>query len=127
MSIYIDTWNYDIAIIIISIHRPYQKLVLNTKIKQKDAIDYVREVLKYRGEENILEQFNQWEIPRFPINGKILKEHNVPPGNTYGIIMNKLKEIWIENDYKQTTDDLVKFIPDIVKEFAKQKKIKKEN
>lgn len=59
--------------------QPYEKLVLNTNIKQKDAIEYVREVLKYRGDEKLLEQFNNWEIPRFPVTGKVLKSAGVPP------------------------------------------------
>ncbi|XP_059053229.1 CCA tRNA nucleotidyltransferase 1, mitochondrial isoform X2 [Achroia grisella] len=99
---------------------PYEKLVLNSKIKQKDTYDYIQEVLKYRGEESLLKEFNNWEIPRFPMNGKILKENNVLPGKKYSAILNKLKEIWIENDYKQSVDDLVKLIPDVIKEYDKQ-------
>ncbi|XP_049877804.1 CCA tRNA nucleotidyltransferase 1, mitochondrial [Pectinophora gossypiella] len=95
---------------------PYEKLVLNTKIKQKDAIEYVREVLKYRGDETLLEQFNKWSIPRFPVGGKDLKDNGVPPGKMYGPIISKLKDIWIENEYKQTTEDLVKFIPSLIEE-----------
>ncbi|KAG6455496.1 hypothetical protein O3G_MSEX009225 [Manduca sexta] len=97
--------------------QPYEKLVLNTKIKQKDAVDYVREVLKYRGEEALIEQFNKWEIPKFPINGKVMMNAKVPPGKMYGPIINKLKDIWIESDYQQTADDLVKLIPGIIDEI----------
>ncbi|CAG4957512.1 unnamed protein product [Colias eurytheme] len=95
---------------------PYEKLILNTKIKQKDAIDYVQEVLKYRGDRNLLEQLNKWEIPVFPVNGKTLKANGVPPGKMYGRIMEKLKNIWIDNEYKQTCDDLVKLIPGVIDE-----------
>ncbi|XP_013184983.2 CCA tRNA nucleotidyltransferase 1, mitochondrial isoform X2 [Amyelois transitella] len=103
---------------------PYEKLVLNTKMKQKDAVEYVKEVLKYRGDKNLLEQFNKWNIPKFPVSGKDLKENNVPPGKMYGLIISKLKEMWVENEYKQTSGDLVKFIPTIIEELDKQKKIK---
>lgn len=77
----------------------------------------MREVLKYKGDEKLLEEFNNWEIPKFPVNGKILKESGVPPGKMYGPIMNKLKDIWIENEYKHTTEDLAKMIPSIIEEF----------
>ncbi|KAM3960552.1 CCA tRNA nucleotidyltransferase 1, mitochondrial [Aphomia sociella] len=100
---------------------PYEKLILNSKIKQKDCVEYVREVLKYKGEGSLLMEFNKWEIPRFPINGKILKENNVAPGKMYSPILNKLKDIWIENEYKQSTEDLVKLIPVIIEEYDKQK------
>ncbi|XP_053613759.1 CCA tRNA nucleotidyltransferase 1, mitochondrial isoform X2 [Plodia interpunctella] len=103
---------------------PYEKLVLNTKIKQKDAVEYVKEVLKYRGDENLLEKFNKWEIPRFPVSGKVLKDNNVPPGKMYGIIISKLKEIWVDNEYAQTADDLVKFLPTVMEELERKKKIK---
>lgn len=71
------------------------------------------EVLKYKGDENLLEKFKKWQIPKFPINGKILKDAGVSPGKMYGPIIRKMKESWIENEYKQTADDLVKLIPEI--------------
>ncbi|CAB3245707.1 unnamed protein product [Arctia plantaginis] len=100
---------------------PYEKLVLNSKIKQKDAIEYVKEVLKYRGDEKLLEDFNKWEVPRFPVSGKLLKNAGVPPGKMYGPIISRLKDMWIENEYKQTASDLVKYIPDILEEFGNNK------
>lgn len=99
-------------------------LVLNSKIKQKDAVEYVREILKYRGDEALLKQFNKWEVPRFPVGGKILKDNGVPPGKMYGPIISKLKKIWIESEYKHTADDLVKHIPNILKENQAIKKVK---
>lgn len=104
--------------------RPYEKLVLNTKIKQKDAVEYVSEVLKYNGDELLLEEFNKWEIPRFPVGGKALKDNGVPPGKMYGPIIKRLKDIWIENEYKQGTEDLVKLIPSIIEENRKIKEVK---
>ncbi|OWR54392.1 Poly [Danaus plexippus plexippus] len=95
---------------------PYEKLVLNTKIKQKDAVDYVREVLKYRGDEKLLDMFNKWEVPRFPMTGKLLKENGVPPGKMYGQIINRLKEYWIEQEYKTSAEDLTKLIPSLIDE-----------
>ncbi|XP_045453042.1 CCA tRNA nucleotidyltransferase 1, mitochondrial [Melitaea cinxia] len=97
----------------------YEKLILNSKIKQKDVIEYVQELLKYKGEEKLLEEFRKWEIPRFPLNGKILKENGVPAGKMYGRIIHKLKGLWIDSEYKLTTDDLVKLIPSVIKENKK--------
>ncbi|CAG4954076.1 unnamed protein product [Parnassius apollo] len=98
---------------------PYEKLILKTKMKQKDAVEYTRELLKYKGDETLLQLFVKWDIPRFPMNGKILKDNGVPPGKMYGPIINKLKDIWIENEYKQTAEDLVKLIPSIIEEFER--------
>ncbi|CAH2045241.1 unnamed protein product, partial [Iphiclides podalirius] len=101
---------------------PYEKLVLQSKMKQKDVVEYTREILKYRGDEALLKHFDNWEIPRFPIDGKILKKNGVPPGKMYGPIIGKLKDIWIESEYKLLSEDLVQFIPNIVEEFTHQNK-----
>lgn len=84
-------------------------------------MDYVREVLKYRGEEKLLEEFNKWELPRFPMSGKILKDNGVPPGKMYGPIISKLKDTWIDNNYIQTAEDLAKLIPGIIAEIGMRK------
>jgi len=39
-------------------------------------------VLKYRGASALLSEFEQWTVPRFPLNGNILKEKGVPGENT---------------------------------------------
>ncbi|KOB66101.1 tRNA-nucleotidyltransferase 1, mitochondrial [Operophtera brumata] len=75
--------------------------------EKKDTVQYVIEVLKYKGDENLLEQFKKWQIPTFPVNGKILKDAGVSPGKMYGPIIRKMKEAWIENEYKQTADNLI--------------------
>lgn len=97
---------------------------MHSKINHKDIIEYVTEVLKYRGDKTLLEQFLKWEIPRFPINGKTLKDAGVPAGKMYGPIINKLKNLWIESEYKLTADDLVQHIPTFIEEFELRKKEK---
>ncbi|CAK1550497.1 unnamed protein product [Leptosia nina] len=98
---------------------PYEKLILNSKIKQKNSVEYVLELLKYRGDETLLKLIRKWEIPQFPVTGKTLKENGVPPGKMYGKIIEKLKNIWIENEYKQTCEDLVKLIPSFMDDYKK--------
>ncbi|KAG7297902.1 hypothetical protein JYU34_018657 [Plutella xylostella] len=104
---------------------PYEKLVINASMKKDIAVEYVREVLKYRGDEKLLDQFNKWDMPKFPIGGKELKDNGVPPGKMYGKIIARLREMWIENEYKQTSSDLVKLIPIVLEEFENLK-IKKD-
>ncbi|GBP24287.1 CCA tRNA nucleotidyltransferase 1, mitochondrial [Eumeta japonica] len=100
---------------------PYEKLVLNSKVKQKDAVEYVTELLKYKGDEKLLNDFTNWVIPKFPITGRTLKENGVPPGSLYGQVINILKDIWIESEYKETEESLIKHIPDIVQNLKDQK------
>lgn len=65
-------------IIFLLLFRPYQCLILNSKHKISDAKDYVKEVLKYNGKLQLLSELEGWTIPRFPINGNMLKDANVP-------------------------------------------------
>jgi len=53
-------------------------LVVNSKGRTHDTKEWVREVLKYRGDNVLLNEFDQWNVPRFPLNGHILKEKGVP-------------------------------------------------
>jgi hypothetical protein len=62
----------------VSVSRPYQLLVVNSKGKTRDMKEWVCEVLKYRGDGALLNEFEQWNVPRFPLNGYMLKERGVP-------------------------------------------------
>ncbi|XP_049827625.1 CCA tRNA nucleotidyltransferase 1, mitochondrial [Schistocerca gregaria] len=93
--------------------RPYQALVIDSKYKAPDSRDYVREVLKYRGDHQLLAEFDSWELPRFPLNGNMLREKGVPGGKIIGLVMKQLKEIWIESDFNMSPEDLLTQIPAI--------------
>lgn len=62
----------------LNVIRPYQLLVVNSKGKTHDTKEWVCEVLKYRGDRTLLKEFEQWSVPRFPLNGYMLKEKGVP-------------------------------------------------
>jgi hypothetical protein len=63
---------------VIFVCRPYQLLVVNSKGKTRDTKEWVHEVFKYRGDSTLLREFEQWNVPRFPLNGNMLKEEGVP-------------------------------------------------
>nr|CAD7438592.1 unnamed protein product [Timema bartmani] len=63
--------------------RPYQMLVLTSKVKVSDTRKWVEEVFKYRGNTELLQQFMEWEIPKFPVSGHTLKENGVPAPNQF--------------------------------------------
>lgn len=90
-------------------------------MKLSDTIDYVTEVIKYNGDEILLKEFKNWIIPKFPLNGKILKENGLPPGRLFTPVITKLKEFWIANDYKCSTEDLIKLLPSIIEECQTNK------
>lgn len=109
--------------------KPYQTLVLKTIGKVSDVKEFVCELLKYKGELELLEKFNQWDSS-FPINGRMISEH-LPPGKNkiIGDVLSKLKDIWLDSDCQMSTEKLQSHIPEIIAETlvefeAKQEKIK---
>lgn len=81
--------------------------------KPKDTKDYVLELLKLQCKAELYNKLKTWEIPQFPINGTILKEHACPVGRAMGQVMMKLKEIWTQEEFKSTKEDLLKHLPQI--------------
>ena len=58
---------------------------------------------------SLLEEFQSWEVPKCPINGRDLTETNlVPRGKVLGTCLNTLTAIWIDSDFKMDKDHLLK-------------------
>lgn len=101
--------------------RPYQRLVLLPKGKGSGVREFVCEVLRYKGRLDLLEEFTQWKIPRFPVNGEMLKPIVKSP-KLIGTVVNKLKEDWLESDFKLNGDELMKRVSHILGELNEPKK-----
>ncbi|XP_046402301.1 CCA tRNA nucleotidyltransferase 1, mitochondrial [Ischnura elegans] len=97
--------------------RQYQTLLALSKFKQNDVREWIRELLKYKGNIPTLEEFDQWKLPKFPINGNILLEKGVPGGKKMGPVLTKLKEYWIENDFKTSPEELMEKLPEVMNEL----------
>ena len=48
-----------------------------------------------------------WTVPEFPVTGYDLIKMGMKPGPQYGVVINKLKEIWADSDYQMTCDQLL--------------------
>ncbi|KAL5287045.1 TRNT1 family protein [Megaselia abdita] len=69
--------------------------------------DFYEELLKYSGETEIYKEFKEWEIPKFPLNGGILKQNKCPSGKVMGAVMSELKAIWAEDNFETSQSDLL--------------------
>lgn len=85
--------------------------------KPRDIKDYVEELLKFQGKWELYQKLKDWIVPKFPVDGNMLKVHNCPSGKIMGSILNKLKEEWIKNEFKSTAEELLTQLPKILKEF----------
>jgi len=94
--------------------RPYQWLAVDSKAKINDTRMFIDQVLHYRGDLALAEEFKQWELPRFPVRGDHLKEGGCPPGRMMSVVLSKLKQHWKEANFQIELDDLVSKIPGIL-------------
>lgn len=92
--------------------------------------DFYEELLKYCGETEIYNEFKEWNIPKFPINGGILKENKCPSGKVMGAVMSELKAIWAEDNFETSQSDLLSVhLPTVLlkiktEDFTSNKKMK---
>lgn len=93
-------------------------MCLQTSIgKPKDVKEYVEEFLKFLCKKDLYESLKEWTIPRFPLDGTTLKQHGCPSGKIMGTIFSKLKDIWAKNEFKSTSDELLKELPKVLEEL----------
>ncbi|XP_071453957.1 CCA tRNA nucleotidyltransferase 1, mitochondrial [Hetaerina americana] len=97
--------------------RQYQTMLVVTKFKQNDVREWIKELLKYKGNIPTLEEFDQWKLPKFPIGGNMLIEKGAPGGKKLGPIVSKLKEYWIESDFQSTKEELLEQLPQVINEL----------
>lgn len=48
-----------------------------------------------------------WTVPEFPVTGYDLIKMGMKPGPQYGVVINKLKEIWADSGYTATKEQLL--------------------
>lgn len=96
---------------------PFQQMCIQSIGKPSDQKYYVEELLKYLGNVEMYEKLKSWQIPYFPVNGNLLKENGCPAGKWIGVVITKLKQVWAANEFKSTQEELLKCLPDILKEM----------
>lgn len=92
-------------------------MCLQTFGKPRDIKDYVEELLKFHGKLELHEKLKNWEVPRFPVDGSTLKQHDCPSGKVMGVVITKLKEIWVKNEFKSTPEELIAHLPKVYEEL----------
>ena len=73
-------------------------------------INYFLEFLKYRGDANALEYFQNFRIPKFPVKGYDVKDKTGTKGKDVGLVLNMLYQLWKESRYTATTSELLEQI-----------------
>nr|XP_014103330.2 CCA tRNA nucleotidyltransferase 1, mitochondrial [Bactrocera oleae] len=91
--------------------RDYQRLCMQPYARR----EFVQELLKYSNEVELYNELKAWQIPRFPLTGSILKEHGLTADKRMGVIMTRLRSIWIDSDFSITGEELLtKHLPEVI-------------
>ncbi|KAM4721832.1 CCA tRNA nucleotidyltransferase 1, mitochondrial [Rhinophrynus dorsalis] len=85
--------------------KPYQDYI--TDSREPDAQKKVCELLKYQGEEQLLQQMETWTLPRFPVSGHDLRRMGISSGKDIGRILQELRERWKESGYQSGKEELL--------------------
>uniref|UniRef100_A0A182W0W7 Poly A polymerase head domain-containing protein n=1 Tax=Anopheles minimus TaxID=112268 RepID=A0A182W0W7_9DIPT len=101
---------------------PFQQLCLQTISSVKLKKEYVLELLKYHGKRDLYQQLLEWPIPQFPVKGNVLIANGAPKGPKLGLVMDKLKLIWSNNQYNMSQDQLLQHLPAVLEEVKAKKK-----
>ena len=94
--------------------RPYQFLAVDSKLKPESTRLFLEQVLKYRGDTGLLQEFSDWTVPRFAVTGNHLKEAGCPPGKIMSVVLSRLKDQWKQSDFTLEKDQLVSQIPSVL-------------
>lgn len=100
---------------------PYQQILIKTKYRVKEVRQWIIEVLKYNNSKYLTE-FENWQPPKFPINGAMLKEAGMEPGKMMGIVMDELKRVWVDSDFSVSAEELLQQVPHILEVTSKKRK-----
>lgn len=89
---------------------------MQTMYTEAETRDYVTELLKYNGHLDLAEEIANWK-EEFPVNGHDMKEL-IGEKRKIGIVIQALKDIWVDSDCKATKEELLKKVPDVLVELA---------
>ena len=103
----------------------YQCLYIDSKIKSKDVRRYIEEVMRYRGEKELLQEWLLWEPPVFPVGGKDLMANDCPKGRIFSTVLDILKKHWKDSDFRLSKDSLLKLLPSAIEEALLIHKVRK--
>ena len=80
------------------------KFILVDNVKDGKIKAKMVNLLKYLNRLDLIEYFNSWEIPIFPITGDMLIGKNVKKGPLFSKVLNTLKEMW-KNEFEMNTSE----------------------
>lgn len=91
-----------------------QFLMCDCPGEKKKLRERIYELLKYRGEKELLDKFSNWTFPKFPVTGYDLLDKNIPKGPVYHGIMQELQQIWKLSMFTSSKEEILTHLDDII-------------
>ncbi|KAI2663773.1 CCA tRNA nucleotidyltransferase 1, mitochondrial [Labeo rohita] len=85
--------------------KPYTDFIIDSR--EPDSQSKVLELLKYQGENKLLDQLSRWSIPRFPVSGHDLRKLGFTSGKEIGTILQELRDTWKKSHYQMSKEELL--------------------
>lgn len=76
------------------IHLEPYKFILVDNVKDSKIKEKLVELLKHLNKMELIEYFENWSIPLFPITGEMLIQRNIQKGPIFTKILNELRNLW---------------------------------
>ncbi|XP_076762277.1 CCA tRNA nucleotidyltransferase 1, mitochondrial [Xylocopa sonorina] len=96
--------------------RFYKRILIHYKGNVSNLRSYICELLKCKQQFSLAEDIRKTVIPRFPITGYMLQQY-VTKRTMMGTVIRKLKDIWLDKNFKISVDELLQEVPRIVSEL----------
>jgi len=97
--------------------RPYQYLLCDYKSDTTSCRKWICELLRYQGRLDVLKEFEQWELPRFPVSGTILRDEHAVKGKDIGRLLTAIRNKWKHSNFTLSREELLGAIPDLIHEL----------
>lgn len=88
--------------------KPFTDFIIDSK--ELDTQMKVCELLKYQGEERLLNDLCRWSAPRFPVSGHDLRRVGITSGKDIGATLQKLRDIWKKSHYQMDKEELLSYV-----------------
>lgn len=88
-------------------------LFIDTTGKDKKTFENICELLRYRNEPDLLEEFRKWPIPTLPVTGSDLVKMNIPKGPLFKQTFDEVRQRWKFSDFTLTKEELLDMVPQI--------------
>jgi tRNA nucleotidyltransferase (CCA-adding enzyme) len=81
----------------------YQEKVVRNGVNR----EHVEEFVKFAGDQDLLDDFRDWDTPEFPVRGHDLLDVGFKPGPGVGDKLRELRNLWVDSGCKATRDELL--------------------